>query len=524
MKLPIIIIVLICYSLHMNGQNKKNLYLAWTSNNEKIGFINLDGEAIIPIEFDNARSFSEGVVAVNKGATEKNYRTTGGKWGFMDKEGKQIIDLKYENATIFKDGLAPVKLNGKYGFINKKGKVIIDFQYDDAHPFYEELAAIKIGKKWGFINKKGKIQIAPQFGRVQDFDHGFSVVFHIVNEYLNLEDEFEYVEEEGVFGLIDPKGVLVLDTIYDYINPFKNDFARIALNGKEGFIDLTGKIVIPIQFDNTGDFSEGLAVVANWMMWKSYYDFGYSKKQIDSLEQEVNQLYNTIGLYGFEKYDYPVFREFEKAQMQKPSEKLIYGYINKKGEIVINFQFENAETFNNGLAQVRFGEQQMGFFATFDDNGKELPTYAEKIGIGYNLINTRGELQLETNQRIINTYDDLFITHNYQGIGAFNNNLIEIIAVESHYKNLMPLGNGFFYAEMKNSKQKVFINAKEIIKTDVNFNKIKAASNNRFIVDYIINKTEGKTKEGIMDSQGKWILKPTYDYIADFDKIEKSKK
>ena len=72
----------------------------------------------------------------------------------------------------------------------------------------------------------------------------------------------------------------------------------IVQDGKEGYIDKTGKIVINPQFDEAWTFSEGLAKV-------------------------------------------------------KIGNKL--GYIDKTGKYVINPQFDKAEKFSNGLAKVDIG-------------------------------------------------------------------------------------------------------------------------------------------------------------------------
>jgi hypothetical protein len=49
-----------------------------------------------------------------------------GKWGFIDTAGKEVIPLKYDVAGWFCEGLAMVILNGKYGFIDKTGKYVKD--------------------------------------------------------------------------------------------------------------------------------------------------------------------------------------------------------------------------------------------------------------------------------------------------------------------------------------------------------------------------------------------------------------
>ncbi|MCX7985750.1 MAG: WG repeat-containing protein [Bacteroidales bacterium] len=39
----------------------------------------------------------------------------------MDKSGKEVIPLKYDDAGYFSEGLARVKLNDKWGYIDKNG-------------------------------------------------------------------------------------------------------------------------------------------------------------------------------------------------------------------------------------------------------------------------------------------------------------------------------------------------------------------------------------------------------------------
>jgi serine/threonine protein kinase len=56
---------------------------------------------------------------------------------------------------------------------------------------------------------------------------------------------------------------------YSFEGSFYEGLARVELNGKWGFIDKTGKEVIPLKYDWAGAFSEGLAAVE--LNGKTYY-------------------------------------------------------------------------------------------------------------------------------------------------------------------------------------------------------------------------------------------------------------
>ena len=83
-----------------------------------------------------------------------------GKYGFIDKTGKEVIPIKYDDANSFSEGLAMVRLDKKYGFIDKTGKEVIHIKYDDAYSFSEiSLALVKLEGKLFYINPKGECVI-----------------------------------------------------------------------------------------------------------------------------------------------------------------------------------------------------------------------------------------------------------------------------------------------------------------------------------------------------------------------------
>ena len=48
---------------------------------------------------------------------------------------------------------------------------------------------------------------------------------------------------------------------YNMVCEFKNGFARVILDGKEGFINETGREIVPIIYDKVYDFENGYARV-----------------------------------------------------------------------------------------------------------------------------------------------------------------------------------------------------------------------------------------------------------------------
>ena len=68
-------------------------------------------------------------------------------------------------------------------------------------------------------------------------------------------------DETGKYGYVDTTGKEVVPLKYDYTESFSGGLAGVRLNGKWGFVDKTGKEVVPVKYDSVNKFEDGLAQV-----------------------------------------------------------------------------------------------------------------------------------------------------------------------------------------------------------------------------------------------------------------------
>jgi len=182
------------------------------------------------------------------------------------------------------------------------------------------------------------------------------------------------------YGYIDKTGREVIPFKYDDANSFSEGLADVQIYGKRGFIDKTGREVIPFKYGITFPFSEGLAAV------KLNDKYGY----IDKTGREVipfkyiyansfseglafvrlNDEYGFIDKTGREvipfKYDgyYGKFSEGLAAVTLNDK----YGYIDKTGREVIPFKYDYASEFSEGLADVELN----GTWGYIDKTGRDV--------------------------------------------------------------------------------------------------------------------------------------------------------
>ena len=258
---------------------------------------------------------------------------SGDKWGYIDHKGKYVINPQFDAAELFRNGLARVEsADGKVGFIDKKGKYVINPEYIDATPFSSGVAlVVREGDYISGIDKKGN-----EIFKLQQAKYAKWFT----------ENMAAFCNKEGKWGFVDKSGTVVINPQFESVHPFSEGLAAVCdKNDKWGFIDKDGTLVINYQFEHVDDFSDGLAAFSNGD--KAGY---ISKKGEYAINPQFDHAFR--------------FHDGKAAVVQGK----LAGFIDKKGQYLINpqFDFEVDPIFMDGLAAVSSGDKA-GFI---DEKGK----------------------------------------------------------------------------------------------------------------------------------------------------------
>ena len=187
------------------GHKQKDLggeLIGVQKSNRKWGFVNRDGK-VVGKEYDYARWL-----------TGKEFGDIGKKdergklyYGYADSKGNEKISCRYVESYSFSEGLAMVKTSetSSWKCIDTNEKDLFYLKYSIHNGFSESLMAVSYSKQWakdtrfGFVDREGKLTIGIYFT--------------------------PYLLNDGSF----------------YYPRFSNGRAYVRYNGRNGYIDTTGK-------------------------------------------------------------------------------------------------------------------------------------------------------------------------------------------------------------------------------------------------------------------------------------------
>lgn len=312
-------------------------------NGGKYGFIDKTGKEVVPIIYDSAEDFKNGFALVEKNAC----------WGYVDKSGRVVVPIIYDFPDLMglgqfsPNGIAIVKKNGKYGAVDTSGRLVIPLEYDgfgslylDGDNFRNGLACALKNGKWGFVDAKGNIRIPPKYLEAYGFrGNGIAPVCKKNPLALN----------RPKWGFIDTVDNIRIAFRYDGALPFNEGLAPVAYKGKWGVLDTQGKIVVPCKYDYIDCFSGARARVYNELngnrKWGLIDKDG--KELVRPQYQDMNQFFEGLA----------------RVCMSNA-----YGYIDMSGKEVIPCIYSSAFDFIDGYAYVEKDSRE--FF--IDRDGKEV--------------------------------------------------------------------------------------------------------------------------------------------------------
>jgi hypothetical protein len=410
--------------------------------NEHWGLFNKYGILRLNPEFDSLFvKFPETVVGI------KNRQ-----WGLYDLIGKEILAPEYNQFGELSEGLFSISKNEKFGFATRQGKIVIPMLYDEVQGFNHRLAIVKKGNESGIVDISHKI-ILP-FDKQTIQRHAFTgsyilkkqlqkiVLFNqdlskknitsidsifasdsdslvrarlenkifFINIYTGSpinKDTYIYASQfynglaitrNKMYGAIDKSGKSIIAQAYDSLYPqqWNNKIVWVAKQNQNiGILDSTGKIMIPIQYQQVEYLGKGI------------------------LKVHQNQKYQLIktnqSVLSEETFDNIVSNQNNDSEWPlMVCNKNKWGLLNERGNLIVATNFDSITRYEPQLYVMKKGNS----FTIADNWGKAIhetafqeiqkpkfQTLIVKKGKKYGLLSTQGKEILKCN------YDEIEYTN-----------------------------------------------------------------------------------------------------------------
>lgn len=247
---------------------------------ELYGIGDVKGSLLIPAEYKEANPFSgDGYALVQK---ENN------EWIYIDEDNqtRKVPDKEYKDLGMFSEKRAAASKDGVFGYLNEDMEPAGKFVWDRLTGIRNGVGAALDDGKWTLVDKDGKEKSKERYDGVIIDGNGFcsgqkrifvksGKTYIIVNtkgkrvgelSFENAkaftEDGFAAVCIDGKWGFVNTDGELVISCTYEDAESFQNGYAAVCTEGKWGYIDSDGNVVIEPVFSEAKHFSsEGTAVV-----------------------------------------------------------------------------------------------------------------------------------------------------------------------------------------------------------------------------------------------------------------------
>lgn len=509
----LLIVIIIIIFLELNKQNKKKSYeiekvteykYFLLYEDDKVGVINDKGNILIDPIYDSIQipnpSKDVFICLYDYYSQTEDYKVK-----VLNAENKEIFtkydkvlaiqlngianDIPYEKSALI------YEKDGKYGLINFEGKILTKAIYDEIQglTYKEGELLVKKGDKFGVINVKGAQIIKPEYNSIiadnyYDEENKYKFAGYIVSKNVNSNYNYGYIKYNGKmllkpeytsisriidindteniylivqnmtkYGLVKNKDIIVN---LDYKQLDYNEDNNIIIarkNAKSGILDLQGKEIISIDYDELS--INGIYVYTKKDNEEKYFDINGNEIQ--------NQNYKSIFIVDNEKYY--IFID----------ENSLYGILDKNKEILLESKYSYIEYLFDD------------YFIAYNNNLGVIDSKGNKIiDFKYDVLNKINNSNIIQAKNMSKNTTELF-SKNIESIGIYNN---AIINEKENYIEILYDGG----------KKYLDLNGKILENTEVyKNNKLFALENNG--------------KWGFKNSNGNIVINCIYDEVTEFN-------
>lgn len=175
-------------------------------------------------------------------------------WGLLDSAGGWRLPPTFDSILNFSDGLAEFQSNKRNGYLLPNGEIAIEPRYASSTNFHEGLAQVAVeiddALRWGVIDRQGQ-QVHPF-----ELPHPTRLGFHGTFEHGSNRLAFKH---DGKWGFFEIGGEVMVAPQFESTYGFREGLAAVRKNGKYGFIDPSGAEVVPYAYHHCRSFREGRA-------------------------------------------------------------------------------------------------------------------------------------------------------------------------------------------------------------------------------------------------------------------------
>lgn len=324
----------------------------------KFGLIDLSNKELLPCEYTN--------ITVITGIKNSIKIDKDGKIGLVTNEGKIIVEPSCKDimnlGETYKDGYITVNEENKYGVIDYLGKTLLENKYEKVEKIY--------GKDAYVVTEAGKQKLVNASGEVI-LEEGYNSI----KEILDGTTKGIIFEKDGKYGVMNEKGEIVVKNEYDDLKEAKDETYIAKKDGKFGIINNQGETKVDfaytnIKYNETADIysaddeqnktsilDANLETKLQGILSEINEEKGYLKIRIDGEYKYYN--------FKFEEKDVKEILSTNTLFLDKKDGK--YGYINSKGEVVVDYIYDDGTDQNDaGYVAVK----KDGKWGSIDMNGK----------------------------------------------------------------------------------------------------------------------------------------------------------